>query len=148
MLQGNADMAECSFHLTNSSSELHYIFIWCNKHLSIRWMKCDWTFMVRRKNTRLLNLLCICSCKVLAIAPVPLNKPWSICVHLNALHGVTRGHSMGLLPDTWNCGLRMRRECRERFPRHQLQRKLLAGQSFYIHVQMKLAHFHSGNALR
>ena len=32
---------------------------------------------------------------------------------------------MGLLPDTWNCGLRMRRECRERFPRHQLQRKLL-----------------------
>ena len=22
---------------------------------------------------------------------------------------------MGLLPDTWNCGLRMRRECRERF---------------------------------
>ena len=23
-----------------------------------------------------------------------------------------------LLPDTWNCGLRMRRECRERFPRH------------------------------
>ena len=33
--------------------------------------------------------------------------------------------AMGLLPDTWNCGLRMRRECRERFPRHQLQRKPL-----------------------
>ena len=32
---------------------------------------------------------------------------------------------MGLLPDTWNCGLRMRRECRERFPLHQLQRKPL-----------------------
>ena len=32
---------------------------------------------------------------------------------------------MGLLPDTYNCGLRMRRECRERFPRHRLQRKLL-----------------------
>ena len=31
----------------------------------------------------------------------------------------------GLLPDTWNCGLRMRRECRERFPRHLLQRKPL-----------------------
>ena len=29
---------------------------------------------------------------------------------------------MGLLPDTQNCGLRMRRECRERFPRHRLQR--------------------------
>ena len=23
---------------------------------------------------------------------------------------------MGLFPDTWNCGLRMHRECRERFP--------------------------------
>ena len=33
--------------------------------------------------------------------------------------------SIGLLPDTYNCGLRMRRECRERFPRHRLQRKLL-----------------------
>ena len=33
---------------------------------------------------------------------------------------------MGLLPDTWNCGLRMRRECRERFPCGRLQRKPLA----------------------
>ena len=33
--------------------------------------------------------------------------------------------SMGLLPGTLNCGLRMRRECRERFIRHQLQRKPL-----------------------
>ena len=32
---------------------------------------------------------------------------------------------MGLLPDTWNCGLCMRRECRERFPRHRLQKKPL-----------------------
>ena len=31
----------------------------------------------------------------------------------------------GLLTDTFNCGLPMRRECRERFPRHRLQRKLL-----------------------
>ena len=30
---------------------------------------------------------------------------------------------MGLLPDTYNCGLCMRRECRERFPRHRLQKK-------------------------
>ena len=29
---------------------------------------------------------------------------------------------MGLLPDTLNCRLRMRRECRERFPRHRLPR--------------------------
>ena len=33
--------------------------------------------------------------------------------------------NMGLLPDTSNCGLRMRRECTERFPRHQYQRKSL-----------------------
>ena len=33
--------------------------------------------------------------------------------------------SMGLLPDTWNCRLRMRRECRERFPRYGFQRKSL-----------------------
>ena len=32
---------------------------------------------------------------------------------------------MGFLPDTKNCGLRMRRECRERFPLHRLQRKPL-----------------------
>ena len=31
--------------------------------------------------------------------------------------------AMGLLPDTENCGLRTRRECRERYPRHRLQRK-------------------------
>ena len=31
----------------------------------------------------------------------------------------------GLLPDTQNCGLRMRLDCRERFPRHRLQRKPL-----------------------
>ena len=32
---------------------------------------------------------------------------------------------MGLSPDTWNRRLHMRRECRERFPRHRLQRKPL-----------------------
>ena len=26
---------------------------------------------------------------------------------------------MGLLPDTYNCGFRMRLECRERFPHHR-----------------------------
>ena len=31
----------------------------------------------------------------------------------------------GLLPHTQNCGLRIRRECRERFHRHRLQRKPL-----------------------
>ena len=32
---------------------------------------------------------------------------------------------MGLLPDTQNSGLRMRRECLERFPRYRFQSKLL-----------------------
>ena len=32
---------------------------------------------------------------------------------------------MGLLPDTQNCRLRMRRECRERFPRRRFKRKPL-----------------------
>ena len=32
---------------------------------------------------------------------------------------------MGLLPDTENCGLCLRRECRERFPSHRRQRKPL-----------------------
>ena len=41
--------------------------------------------------------------------------------HLKSLHLCT----MGLLPDTQNCGLCMRRQCRERFPLHRLQRKLL-----------------------
>ena len=31
--------------------------------------------------------------------------------------------TMGLLPDTQNRGMRMRRECWDRFPRHWLQRK-------------------------
>ena len=33
---------------------------------------------------------------------------------------------MGFLPDTLNCRLRMRRECRERFPYHHFQMKPLA----------------------
>ena len=41
---------------------------------------------------------------------------------------------MGLLPDTWNCVLRMRLECRERFPRHQLQRKPLVSNPGVTHV--------------
>ena len=33
--------------------------------------------------------------------------------------------TIGLLPDTYNCGLHMRRECREHFPPHRLQRNPL-----------------------
>ena len=46
--------------------------------------------------------------------------------------GVKTG-SKGLLPDMQNCGLRMRRECRERFPRHRLQRKPLVSDPAMYH---------------
>ena len=42
---------------------------------------------------------------------------------------------MGLLPDTENCELRMRRECRERFPRHPLQRKPLVSDPGMHHAR-------------
>ena len=38
---------------------------------------------------------------------------------------MTSPMQMSLLPDMQNCGLRMCRGCRVRFPRHRLQRKLL-----------------------
>ena len=40
---------------------------------------------------------------------------------------------MGLLPDTYNCGLRMRRECRERNPRHRLKREPLVSEPSMHH---------------
>ena len=43
---------------------------------------------------------------------------------LQRKHVLHKG-SMGLLPDTQNHGLRMRRECRERFPCHRLEGKPL-----------------------
>ena len=43
---------------------------------------------------------------------------WQECCFFNS-------YTMGLLPDVYNCGLRMHRECRESFSRHLLQRKLL-----------------------
>ena len=42
---------------------------------------------------------------------------------------------MGLLPDTLNRGLRMRRECWERFPRRQLQRKPLVSDPGMHHAR-------------
>ena len=40
---------------------------------------------------------------------------------------------MGLIPDTQNCGLRMRRDWRERFSRHRLQRKPLVSDHGIYH---------------
>ena len=57
------------------------------------------------------------------MAVLARNVSWAaIAVRDSSIRPVTP-HSMGLLPDTQNCGLRMHRECRERFPRHRLQRK-------------------------
>ena len=41
------------------------------------------------------------------------------------IYHIYRFCRMVLLPDRQNCGLRMRRECRELFPRHRLQGKPL-----------------------
>ena len=50
-------------------------------------------------------------------------------VHMN----VNRWQTMGLLPDTQNCGSRMRRECRERFPRNRIRRKPLVSDPGMLH---------------
>ena len=60
---------------------------------------------------------------------------------------------MVLLPDTYNCGLRKRRECRERFPRHRglalilllLHHNLFhnAPQSYDCHVNKNLLAYFS-----
>ena len=42
----------------------------------------------------------------------------SVCSQ-NEYHENALNYNQGLWPDTQNCGLRMRRECRERFPRHR-----------------------------
>ena len=54
------------------------------------------------------------------------HAPWHHCQVGSVCLILSQGWSyMGLSPDVYNCGLRMRRECRESFPRHLLQRQLL-----------------------
>ena len=67
---------------------------------------------------------------------------WAITLYIIRLHSIGGSYmatgqceyeqsgplnftAKGLLTDTWNCWLRMRRECRERFPRHRLKKKTL-----------------------
>ena len=64
---------------------------------------------------------CWCPGAARSIDPGPMRKDLVIPEY----SGFRTMISMGLFPDTQNCGLRMRRECRERFPRHRLQRKSL-----------------------
>ena len=57
---------------------------------------------------------------------------WCHCIAPRAqahpiLRAITLRSGRAFLLDTLNCGLRMCRECRERFPRHRLQRKPLVG---------------------
>ena len=52
---------------------------------------------------------------------------WNICDKWEHCDCFLR--PMGLLPDTFECGLRTRRVCRERFPHHRLQRKWLVSDS-------------------
>ena len=49
-----------------------------------------------------------------------------LCTQLFAHIILTLALGISLLPDTWNYVLCMRQECRERFPRHRLQRKPLS----------------------
>ena len=56
------------------------------------------------------------------------------CCLAKMRHNAQRVVSMGFLPDTLNCGLRMRRECRERFSRHRPQRKPLLSDPGMHHV--------------
>ena len=46
-----------------------------------------------------------------------------LCTQLFAHIILTQALGISLLPDTWNYVLRIRQECRERFPRHRLQKK-------------------------
>ena len=82
-----------------------------------------WMFFASRKWMKILSFhsSAFCSIKdILANEQVMVSMFWLICrgFRINTVR-------MGLLPDAHNCGLRMRRECREHFPRHRLQRKPL-----------------------
>ena len=56
---------------------------------------------------------------------LPVTLKMHICLFVCLLFCFLFSCDMGLLPDTQKCGLSMRRECRERFPRQRLQRKSL-----------------------
>ena len=61
-------------------------------------------------------------------------RSWLSLIQLMACFLVnTNPFSMGLLPDTQNCRLCMRRECRERFPHHRLERKMLVSDPGMYH---------------
>ena len=58
-------------------------------------------------------------------AKLRVTGPWSRGGSGDVYRRPVDSLTMGLLPDTFNYGLRMRRECRESSPRHRLQKKRL-----------------------
>ena len=62
-----------------------------------------------------------------------MNQPfeWTFILWIESLFAIW--DAMGLLPDTWYCGLRIRRECWEGFPCHRLQRKPLVSDPIMHH---------------
>ena len=56
--------------------------------------------------------------------------------------------AMGLLPDTYNCELRMRRECWERYPRDRLQRKPLVSDPGMHHCVTHVPRYMSASLTR
>ena len=88
-------------------------------------------FPAQRPETRSFNVFCawingwVNNCEAGDLRPCPLWRHSIVILVLASTCWNNKGRSMGLLPDTWNCGLRMRRECRGRFPRPRLQRKPL-----------------------
>ena len=71
------------------------------------------------------------------------SSPSCVCVCVGGGGGGGGGGGdlrMGLLPDTLNCGLRMRWECRERFRRHWLQRNRFRHASRHVHHSRAVMH--------
>ena len=83
--------------------------------------------------------VCVCKCDgLLGVMWVGRNGalPFNtLLIIVHAIRHISQSPllvTMGLLPNAQNCGLRMRRECRERFPRHRLQRKPPASDFAYL----------------
>ena len=89
-------------------------------------VECDDSFVVDVETIKLSSILTTAECIDICSVDFDMKKPSSI---RNESFGVDLDRntpsSMGLLPNTQNCGLRMRRECRERVLRHRFQRKPL-----------------------
>ena len=78
-----------------------------------------------------INSIPLCLNEMVYKITLPIAVLITVYQHLHCKVEVTV--SMGLLPDTQNRWLRMRRECRERFPRHRLQRKPLVSDPGLYH---------------